>query len=291
MTDGVDPPAIDSTPEIWATWDSMRLGNLRLFDDTGLIQLAPMTLIFGKNSSGKTSLLRAPLLMRQLLTEQSPTGEAALSGSLVDFGSFRDAVRDGVLSRDVTLEFAVMTPRERRFNPGGVVSEFMPEDRPLGISTTLHWNKRNGRAQVQALTFTGTQGRTVRAAREGPHAVRLEIPFLNIASVLEGVPEVGLRSLEFLPFGDPTNRRQRESTLLLYSLVDVLQSAFRTMRYVPPIREMPERVYRIDRASPSTSVGTQTITTVARNAAARQRVAAGLRSLEIADDVTLGKSA
>jgi len=83
----------------------MRLTNLRRFEDTGRIGLSSFNFVFGKNSSGKTTILRAPLLLRQLMVAQSVTGEVPLSGPYVDFGSYGDAVHDGAKSRDIGLTY------------------------------------------------------------------------------------------------------------------------------------------------------------------------------------------
>ena len=38
--------------------DSLRLKNYRCFDDTGKVDLKPLTFLLGKNSSGKSSFLK-----------------------------------------------------------------------------------------------------------------------------------------------------------------------------------------------------------------------------------------
>ena len=71
---------------------SMQLRNFRSWEDTGKISLAPITGFFGTNSSGKSSLLRFLLLLKQT-SESSDQGaqlELGGRGSLVDFGSMSD---------------------------------------------------------------------------------------------------------------------------------------------------------------------------------------------------------
>ena len=48
----------------------LRLENFKSWKDTGDIDLKPITGFFGPNSSGKTSLFQALLLMKQ--TDESP---------------------------------------------------------------------------------------------------------------------------------------------------------------------------------------------------------------------------
>lgn len=92
--------------ESQSPWLSMRLRNFRLFQDTESLELAPLTLLFGRNSSGKTSLLRAPLLFKQMLLQTSVGGGVPLAGSYVDFGSYSDLVRGGDTSLDIVLRVA-----------------------------------------------------------------------------------------------------------------------------------------------------------------------------------------
>ncbi len=77
------------------TVTAFRLQNFMGFEDTRWIELRPITLIFGRNSSGKSALLRALLLLRQSLN--SPDGEHPLVFSAedgFDFGDYQTMVRD-----------------------------------------------------------------------------------------------------------------------------------------------------------------------------------------------------
>ena len=74
--------------------DSIRVERLRCLADTGYIQLKPITVLLGQNSSGKSSFLRILPLLKQSL-ESRTTGPILWSGRLVDFGNFEDAHQNG----------------------------------------------------------------------------------------------------------------------------------------------------------------------------------------------------
>ena len=77
------------------TVTAFRLQNFMGFEDTHWIELRPITLIFGRNSTGKSALLRALLLLRQSLN--SPDSEHPLVFSAedgFDFGDYQTMVRD-----------------------------------------------------------------------------------------------------------------------------------------------------------------------------------------------------
>jgi hypothetical protein len=74
--------------------EAIRIKNLRLLEDTGFIELTPITVLLGANSSGKSSFLRSFLLIRQSLEKRvsAPILWYGGEGGFVDFGSFNEAV-------------------------------------------------------------------------------------------------------------------------------------------------------------------------------------------------------
>jgi predicted ATPase len=82
------------------------------------VRLAPITLIYGPNSSGKSSLIQSLLLMRQTLTEQGVRGRNDLltSGSFANLVSFISFIHRHDPARKLKLgfEFAASASRPRR---------------------------------------------------------------------------------------------------------------------------------------------------------------------------------
>jgi predicted ATPase len=74
--------------------DSIRVERLRCLANTGDIQLKPITVLLGQNSSGKSTFLRILPLLKQSV-ESRTTGPILWSGRLVDFGNFDDAHQTG----------------------------------------------------------------------------------------------------------------------------------------------------------------------------------------------------
>ena len=70
-----------------------RLTNFKAFGETVTIPIRPLTLIFGANSSGKSSIFQSLLLLKQTLEEaKNPDTVLLPKGSLVDLGTYRDFV-------------------------------------------------------------------------------------------------------------------------------------------------------------------------------------------------------
>ena len=64
--------------------------NFKSWKDTGEIRLAPITGLFGSNSSGKTSLMQLLLMLKQTAESSDRSQVLNLGGSLVELGTFRD---------------------------------------------------------------------------------------------------------------------------------------------------------------------------------------------------------
>jgi predicted ATPase len=79
--------------------------NFKSWKDTGEVRLAPITGLFGSNSSGKTSFLQLLLLLKQ--TTESPDRSLVLNlgdeRSLVELGVFRELVFDHAADAKVRL--------------------------------------------------------------------------------------------------------------------------------------------------------------------------------------------
>ena len=78
-----------------------RLTNFKAFGETVTIPIRPLTLIFGANSSGKSSIFQSMLLLKQTLEGVKNPNTALLpKGSLVDLGTYRDFVHRHDTERD-----------------------------------------------------------------------------------------------------------------------------------------------------------------------------------------------
>ena len=72
---------------------SLSLKNFKGFSDEVRIELRPITLLFGANSSGKSSVLQALQYVREILERQNPDADRTLQGGeAVDLGGFLNLV-------------------------------------------------------------------------------------------------------------------------------------------------------------------------------------------------------
>ncbi|KIQ17233.1 hypothetical protein RT99_19035 [Flavobacterium sp. MEB061] len=67
----------------------LRIQNFRSLKDTGDIEIKPITILIGKNSSGKSSFLRTFPMLKQS-TQEKTISPILLYGNYIDFGSYND---------------------------------------------------------------------------------------------------------------------------------------------------------------------------------------------------------
>lgn len=83
---------------------SLSLKNFKGFSDEVRIELRPITLLFGANSAGKSSVLQALQLVREILERgDANIDRTRQGGDTVDLGGFRNFVHNRDLNREVLL--------------------------------------------------------------------------------------------------------------------------------------------------------------------------------------------
>lgn len=106
---------------------AFRVRNLRAIEDSGVIEFKKINVLVGRNSSGKSTILRVLPLLRQSV-EQPTKGPLLWYGRLVDFGGFKDAARNGDTKRGICLEFKMRVNVRRGMvgrYPFAVKNEFL----------------------------------------------------------------------------------------------------------------------------------------------------------------------
>lgn len=111
---------------------AIRLQSFRSLLDTGFIELRPLTILVGKNSSGKSSFLRFLPLLRQSV-ETRTRGPIQWHGEYVDFGSFDEA--HSTFSDDDEIRLGFRTKLDP--DPDSRSGLYNPFRASLGRSSTL----------------------------------------------------------------------------------------------------------------------------------------------------------
>ncbi len=109
---------------------SLELENFKAFGKRTRIPFAPITLIFGENSAGKSTLLQALNLLKQT-RESRETGALLLpraESGIVDLGSFQELLFDHELKRTLSIRVGTTVDKRIRYlyrnRKNGIAIEF-----------------------------------------------------------------------------------------------------------------------------------------------------------------------
>ena len=103
--------------------NNLHLKNIKAWRDSGLITLAPVTMLLGTNSSGKSTLLQSLLLLKQTIASPDRTIHLNLGGDEVidffNFGDFDNVLSQGTVApRQFEISFDFKRPVDERVNQG-----------------------------------------------------------------------------------------------------------------------------------------------------------------------------
>src|SRR6266849_9489114 len=91
---------------------SWSIENFKPIVNSGEVKLAPVTVLAGRNSSGKSSLLQSILMIAQTLSNQLPERALLPNGPLVQLGTFEDILNENLQSRNLAVGFELEVGKE-----------------------------------------------------------------------------------------------------------------------------------------------------------------------------------
>jgi predicted ATP-dependent endonuclease of OLD family len=217
---------------------NLSLANFRGFEEEVAVRIRPITVLIGRNSSGKSSLIKFLQLLRQTLESQSSEffvtdGRSVQLGSWIGLRNSRSKKRTFTFS--ITIDTADIPPENIRrlwahASQRGVVAE--TRDR-IQISLDLTDGEVTRESPSARFIVSGR----VRYASEfqfGEHSVSGELAGLSIFKKRAG----NLKSTSFLRFSRSTDSLNDlfESTAA-EQFLDRLRFEFTSLRHLSPVRE------------------------------------------------------
>lgn len=131
--------------------DHLLVGGLRAYPPAPTrVDLAPLTLVFGPNSAGKSTLISTLTLLAQSVSP-SPSRVLVMNGPLVDAGSFRMAVHQHDETLPLTLGLGYRPP-----TPGGLAEHVLGTgNREIALEFAWDPARRIPTARTLAATVQG----------------------------------------------------------------------------------------------------------------------------------------
>ncbi|MEK6644166.1 MAG: DUF3696 domain-containing protein [Planctomycetota bacterium] len=213
---------------------SLRLKNFKCFEDSGEVPLKPLTLVFGRNNTGKSTLLHGLLVLRQSL-ESSSGARLNLRGPLYDAGTFGDVVHMHQRQRPLEFILTLDTPGDSN-SPVELTFEFRSDEPQPPRLSRLEYRRRPG----HSLVISRGQGRS------GPYQMSIGSESLGNETKANFRAGAG----PFLPLigdeppkrGRPNGQRERIRAGAR-SALKTLALDLSSMRAVSAFRQQPHRTY------------------------------------------------
>jgi AAA15 family ATPase/GTPase len=86
-----------------------QITNFKAFAGPESIPIRPLTLIFGPNSSGKSSIFQCLLMLKQTIESADAKTNLLIKGDLVDLGSYREFIHRHETERSFSFRIMVKT--------------------------------------------------------------------------------------------------------------------------------------------------------------------------------------
>ena len=233
----------------------LRLRGFKSWRDTGDVRLAPVTVLFGSNSSGKTSLIQSLLLLRQTTesADRNRVLELGSSSTLIDLGTYEDIAFNH--SFPGRLEVTLAWTADKAIEIIDLAAQAKKKSSTLASSKNLTFSvdirlDKNG-AAVQRLKYS--LGDTTFALTEkdlGKYELTSDrYNFVRSPGRAWPLPA----PTRFYGFPDQV-RLYYQNAGFLSELELELEAACSRIKYLGPLREDPRRQYTFSGGAP-TEVG------------------------------------
>ena len=224
----------------------LHLKNFKAWKDTGSIRLAPLTVIFGANSAGKSSLGHLLLALKQtaLSTDRKRALHLGDASTLIDLGTFADCMygHDMANSLEFALNWALPKPLEVR-DPLQPALRYLGDR--LGLDVSLAAGK-SGQPEVQSLRYLLASGSAevldVNLARGETRKFSLESSYYKF--VMADGRKWPLEEPEKFYRVSEISMARFKNAGFLTDFALATETMLGSLSYLGPLRKHPQRTYQ-----------------------------------------------
>jgi len=115
---------------------TFRLKNFKAFEDTGEIELNPITVLAGPNSGGKSTVLQSLLLLKQTFETEVPSVALNLEGRFLQFSGFEELTygKPSLGQSEISYQFLIET-----LIPSKVIHRYFPDSDPNELGSKEYY--------------------------------------------------------------------------------------------------------------------------------------------------------
>ncbi|MCK9504770.1 MAG: DUF3696 domain-containing protein [Porticoccaceae bacterium] len=233
----------------------LRIQNFKAWNDTGIIRLAPLTVIFGANSAGKSSLGHLLLALKQtvLSVDRKRPLHLGDENALIDLGTFAECIHNHDLTQPLRFALGWQLPEKLEVRDPLTRAKFQGDH--LHLTVSLLADKRE-QPRVQQMSYQLASG----------DQLQLEVSYANDTLAK---PEITSSQLKLVrstgrvwPLDEPDkfyrisdqSRARFQNAEFLSDFALATEGALGRVCYLGPLRDHPKRIYSWSGETPD-SVG------------------------------------
>ena len=227
----------------------LRIENFKAWADSGKIRMAPLTVFCGNNSSGKSSIAQFLLMLKQTVESYDRlrvlhTGD---SDSLVDLGTYGDIIHGHDESKHLNFGFKFDTQSVKISN--AVTNQTEGSFSKIAFDAEIGFDKQSGKSVLHQLNYNLINGRELNfqlISRDKKYALQSDsYQFTRQKGRGWNLPHPE----NFFGFPDEAIAYY-QNTGFLQDLSLAMKNLFKSMYYLGPLREHPERFYQFSGDTP-----------------------------------------
>lgn len=214
----------------------LRISNFRLFDDEVTLRFRPITVLIGRNNSGKSSIIKFLLMLQQSLSVGNPN-LLQPEGDRVRFGSFENLKNSLTQKQQLEFELRVSNPDSLG---GGLRGYLQPDETDIEEDRLLYATK----AMIPYDTDGSNGGKRLE------HETRVLLDSKEIL-VVDNLPNENYRLLKFPSYLDSPSYHEsklsakvRENAPVTYlaeeetqkNIIEILQRNIRALKHLQATR-------------------------------------------------------
>lgn len=234
----------------------MKLVNFKCHEETPEIEFAPITLLVGPNSSGKTALLDPLLILKQTLAPAtSSVGPIVLNGSYVSLGGFSDVVYNHEPSRTLGITIQLRLPVKNLRVPSAIKERIMKEvnlnEIKVNYSVQIAFSEKQQRMFLSKLQIFSEIfkfdydpiEKTLKTEIFGFKRKPKEIPTERNLRDLTSMIPIWTRSSLLQKRKETSEMDSWQIYLLTRKIIESMVASIEGLEYIGPMRESPSRYY------------------------------------------------
>lgn len=236
----------------------LRIKNFKCLQDTGDLEIRPLTLLVGPNSSGKSSLLQMLLMLRQTVDSTDIDNPLAANNGWVQMGAYPEFIYKGDPKRDleVILEFTEPLRKIKR-------KEHSEKPKKLYLKAVFCYNRKTTQIELKEREISLDNEACERVVRQKGKKYSAVLSYLEKEEQKEWCRD-DVRPIKFYDFGLTLKRGEKPQDItktlppanLFRRPAFIMEREFRNLFYLGPLREFPKRFYVTSGQAPQ-DVGTR----------------------------------